>query len=256
MKRLGSTLLAGLAVAGCGYGSPQTPEQETKRPLKVQHALGETKVPGKSSRPVMLATSELEDSLALGVVPVGAAVPVEGAGFPRFLGSRVRRVRPVGTVARPEIRRVAALGPDLILGVIPAQRRDYRRLTDIAPTVMADSRVNWKPNLRQDGEALGHVDNAEAMLSDYDRRALRLRRALHGRGFTRARLAAALPAAVRPYLGRPFIASILADVGLPHAEGKARLARPGPHDEWSLGEGVIAARLVLSDLDGWLLHGA
>jgi iron complex transport system substrate-binding protein len=254
VKRLSPTVLAALAIAGCGYGSPQTPEQETKEPLKIQHAVGETKVPGRSTRPVMLATGELEDSLALGVVPAGAAVPAAGAGFPHFLGRRARAVEPVGPVARPEVRRVSALDPDLILGVIPKQRRLYRRLTDVAPTVMADSRVNWKPNLRQDGEALGHTDEAEAMLSDYDRRALRLRRALRGRDLTRAEQASALPAAVRPYLGRPFIASILADVGLPHAEGRPRAARPGPHDAWSLGEGVIAARLVLRDLDRWLVR--
>jgi len=46
----------------------------------------------------------------------------------------------------------------------------------------------------------------------------------------------------------------LADVGLPHAKGKSPTARPGPHDEWSLGEGVIAARLVLRDIGRWLLR--
>lgn len=252
MRRLLPIFVAALALGGCGYGSPQTPKQETKEPLKIQHALGETKVPGRASRPVMLATGELEDSLALGVVPAGAAVPAAGEGFPRFLGGRAERVGRVGSVARPELGRVRGLDPDLILGVIPAQRRIYRRLDEIAPTVMADARVNWKPNLRQDGEALGRTDDAEAMLSDYDRRALRLRRALRGGNPSRAELSAALPAAVRPYLGRPFIASILADVGLPHAESASRAARPGPHDQWSLGEGVIAARLVLRDLDRWL----
>lgn len=242
-----------LALAGCGEGPPQTPQQETRQPLKVQHALGETKVPGRARRPVTLATGELEDAIALGVRPAGAAVSSgRGPGFPLFLGYRASGIAEVGTVARPDLRRIAAVDPDVILGVKPPQEEIYRRLRHIAPTVIADATVNWKPNLRQDGEALGRTDDAEAMLSDYDRRALRTRRALRGGGLGAGSLAARLPPEVRPYLSRPFIVSILEDVGLPHPRARPRAGRRGRYDEWSLGEGVIAARLVLRDLDRWV----
>jgi iron complex transport system substrate-binding protein len=254
VRRLALLLLV-LAVpllAACGEGPPQTPAQETRQPLKIQHALGNSKVPGRAKRPVTLATSELEDSIALGVRPVGATVPVGGAGFPRFLGARTRGIAEVGAAGGPDLERISALGPDVILGVIPADRRFYRHLSEISPTVIADSRVSWKPNLRQDGEALGLVDRAEAMLSDYDRRALRVRRALAGHRPTLAALEGRLPAEVRPYLGRPFVASILDDVGLPHPAPRQPAARPGRYDEWSLGHGVLAARVVLDDLERWV----
>ena len=243
----GLALGAALALGACGYDPPQTPSQETEQPLKVQHAMGETKVPGRAKRPVTLATSELEDALALGVRPVGSAVPVQGHGLPRFLGGRAAEIKPVGRVARPDVPRVHALDPDVVLGVIPYDRRIYGRLSDVAPTVIADATVNWKPNLRQDGEALGHTDDAEAMLSAYDRRALRVRRALRGR-------MTALPAPAQRALRRPFVVSILADVGLRHGRpGPDRVpgAVPGRYDEWTLGAGVIAANHLLADLERW-----
>jgi iron complex transport system substrate-binding protein len=243
----GLALGAAAALGACGYDPPQTPSQETKQALKVQHALGETKVPGRAGRPVTLATSELEDALALGVVPAGAAAPVPGHGLPRFLGSRAAKVERVGTVRKPDVRRVRALDPDLVLGVIPYDRRIYGRLSDVAPTVIADATVNWKPNLRQDGEALGRTDDAEAMLSAYDRRALKVRRKLRGR-------APSLPEPVRSALRRPFVVSILEDVGLPHGRrgpDSVPGARPGAYDEWTLGGGVIAANRILRDLERW-----
>jgi iron complex transport system substrate-binding protein len=261
VTRLSRPLVAPLLLAtfllGCGDSPPVTPAQETAKPLKVAHALGETKVPGRASRPVALYPSELDDALAIGVMPVGAAVPPGSGGVPRYLGRAAASVEAVGPVGRPDLGRIEALHPDVLLGSTPSQKRIYERLSKIAPTVFADERVSWKPNLRQDGEALGRVDDAEALLTAYDGRVGRLRRGLrrHGRVSLRS-LDRALPAQVRPFLRRPFIASILRDAGLPHPRAGRRdllVAHRGRYDEWSLGVGVIAANRVLADLETYLL---
>ena len=159
----------------------------------------------------------------------------------------------MGTIARPDLARVQALQPDLILAGKQSQGRLYLELKKIAPTVVSDEAVDWKPNLRQDGEALGRFDLAEHLLIVYDRRAAQVRRLVRAHGAPR------LPSGVRDSLRRPFIASIFDDVGLRHPQPGVEAvkgARPGPFDAWTLGKGYVAANRVLSDLERFLAHGS
>jgi iron complex transport system substrate-binding protein len=237
--------LAALTVAGCEATDTDDPP-ENARSLKVQHALGQTRVPGEADRPVALYPSELDSAIALRAGPVGAATQDGRDDFPRYLGAATRSVKPVGPVARPDLERIAALGPDVILAGKPSHRRFYGDLKKVAPTIVLDEEVDWKPNLRQDGEALGRTDAAERLLIDYDRRAGRVRRLLRGRE------APPLPAEARRGLTRPFIASVFDDVGLRHPRTRDDLlpgARPGPNDHWTLGIGYLAALRVLRDLE-------
>jgi iron complex transport system substrate-binding protein len=168
-------LLAALAATALGCQESGFDERkETAEPLKVQHVRGESKVPGQAERPLTLTTGALDDSLALGVTPLRAALP--GARVPGYLRSRARGVEVVGPVTRADLAAIEAADPDLILGSAPAQDRLYSRLRLIAPTVMADDGgVRWKLNLRLHGEALGRTNDAERLLIDYDRRSGRLR---------------------------------------------------------------------------------
>jgi iron complex transport system substrate-binding protein len=230
---------AALAVGGCQATDVDDPP-ETSHPLKVQHALGLTKVPGHAKRPVALYPSELDDAYALGAAPVGAAGTI-----PRYLGARTRGIRSVGPIADPSLSRIAGLHPDLILAGKQSHKPLYKRLKKIAPTVVIDQHVNWKPNLRQDGEALGYSDYAEKLLTDYDTRVARVRKLIRERGRPR------LPAAVQSSLSRPFVASVLDDVGVRRPRRHSDLlrgARPGPYDAWTLGIGYIAATRILADL--------
>jgi len=228
-----------LALVGCqATASDDAPESE--RPIKVQHALGETKVPGRAERPVALYPSELDDALAFGSVPIAAA-----GALPRYLGERTAGITQVGPIARPDVAEIEALDPDLVLGTKQSHKRLYKRLKEIAPTVVLDQKVDWKPNLRQDGETLGHPDFAEKLLTDYDRQAARVKRLIRRRGEP------TLPSEVRPALRRPFVASILDDVGVDHPKPRSDLlrdARPGRYDAWTLGIGYIAATRILADL--------
>jgi iron complex transport system substrate-binding protein len=231
---------AALLAAGCG-ATDTDDAPETSRPLKIQHALGETKVPGQAERPVALYPSELDDAYALGTAPVGTA-----GAIPEYLGRvRTRDLEQVGTVARPDIRRIESLDPDVILAG-RRQKRYYERLKEIAPTVALDEKVDWRPNLRQNGEALGRADFAEKLLTRYDRRAAEVRRAIDERGRPE------LPAEVRGALSRPFVVAILKDVGMPHPKARSDTlpgAGPGRYDAWTLGIGYIAAIRILNDLE-------
>ena len=238
-------LAGGLLLSGCGEATDTDDPDENSNPLKVQHALGVTKVPGRAERPATLYPSELDSALALGSRPVATTGPV-----PRYL--RAGDIETVGTTAQPDLTTLEAADPDVILASNPTHKRLYRRLRRIAPTVVLTEGIEWKANFRQDGEALGWADRAERMLTRYDRLAARVR------ALARTREPPELPPQAQRSLRRPFIADVLDDAGIEHPRsGSDRVpgARPGPRDQWTLGEGYLAATAVLRDLEGLLGAG-
>ena len=121
MPRLTLIVLAALVAAATGCQESGFDERrETARPLKVQHALGEAKVPGNAERPMTLTTDALDDTLALGVRPVRAAVP--GGRLPEYLRAPARGVEVVPAVTRLDLAAIDAAQPDVILGSAAAQR--------------------------------------------------------------------------------------------------------------------------------------
>jgi iron complex transport system substrate-binding protein len=220
-----------VALAGC-QESGFDEQRETARPLKVQHALGESKVPGQAERPVTLTTDALDDTLALGVRPIRAAVP--GGRLPAYLRSPARGVEVVPPITRLDLHALDAAQPDLILGSAVRQLGIYNRLRRIAPTVMSDyGGVGWKLNVRLHGEALGRTNDAEELLIDYDRRSARLRRALAALPRdTEVSVALVSPTGVRIAGLNSFPGSVLGDLGLsrpPSQEGSSdhEEVRPG-----------------------------
>jgi ABC-type Fe3+-hydroxamate transport system substrate-binding protein len=212
-------VLAVLAAAGC-QESGFDESRETERPLKVQHTLGETKVPGQAERPITLTTDALDDALALGVRPVRAALP--GGRLPAYLRDRARGIEVVPEITALDLAALEAAEPDLILGSAARQARLYERLRQFAPTVMTDAGgVGWKLNVRLHGEALGRTNDAEALLIDYDRRSGRLRRKL-GRRARATELSVVQVGSRDVLLARleSFPGSVIGDVGLPPLPGR------------------------------------
>jgi iron complex transport system substrate-binding protein len=71
-RLLPAAALVGLLVSGCSAG----PTSETAAATRtVTHAHGVTEVPAAPARVVVLEPVQLDTTVALGAVPVGAAVP-------------------------------------------------------------------------------------------------------------------------------------------------------------------------------------
>jgi iron complex transport system substrate-binding protein len=217
-------LAAFVAVAGGCQESGFDERRETAKPLKVQHALGEAKVPGQAERPMTLTTDALDDTLALGVRPVRAALP--GGRLPVYLRSRARGVEVVPAVTALDLAAIDAAKPDLILGSAADQKGLYNDLRQIAPTVMTESGgVQWKLNTRLHGEALGRTNEAEELLIDYDRRSARLHRKLGRRAADReVSVVLVTSREVRMAGLESFPGSVLGDLGLsrPRAQEGSR----------------------------------
>jgi iron complex transport system substrate-binding protein len=222
--------LAVLATVGLGCQESGFDEsKETVRPLKVQHVLGETKVPGKAQEPLTLTVDTLDDTLALGVRPARAALP--GARLPAHLRREGRGVSLMRPVTAADLPAAEAVQADLILGSDAGQGKLYDDLSRLAPTVMTEGGGGqWKLNVRLVGEALGRTNDAERLLIAYDREAARTRRAIRA-------TAASLGHTPRVAVGRitadglryaqrdSFAGAILADAGVRQVTRNARGSR-------------------------------
>jgi iron-siderophore transport system substrate-binding protein len=219
VRRALPPLLAALALLALGCQESGFDEKkETEKPLKVQHALGETKVPGQAEQPMTLTVATLDDTLALGVQPARAAVP--GAKLPAYLRSAGGDVSLMMPVTESDLAAVEAVHPDLILGSARSQAKLYGDLSRIAPTVMIDgSGSQWRLDLRLAGEGLGRTNDAERLLTEYDQQAFRARKAIRaGRGPSarKPRFAVALvtDSGIRYATRDSFAGTILADAGV------------------------------------------
>jgi iron complex transport system substrate-binding protein len=263
-------LLAALAAFALGCQESGFDERkETARPLKVQHVKGESRVPGQAKRVATLTLDTLDDTLALGVRPVLAVVP--GDSLPSYLRGPAAGVEtidplvPAGETPAPgDLAPLKAANPGVIVG---RQGALFERLSLIAPTVIVEpGSGRWKLNLRLMGEALGRTNDAEALLTDYDRRVAGVRRVVEGR--PRVGVVRAVEDGLRFAPRDSFAGTILADVGLRQVGSLRRadlvlvsqpedeLIRVGGGSEqgdvdlatwWGPG-GIIEARAALSDL--------
>lgn len=242
-----AVLAAGAALASGCQESGFDERRETARPLKVQHVLGESKVPGQAERPATLTVDALDDTLALDLRPVRAAVPeLELPSYLAGAAAGVELMRPVGEADLPALE---AADPDIIVGGGVDQAL-FAGLGAIAPTVVIEEGGGqWKLNVRLVGEALGRTNDAEALLTDYDRRVAQVRRSVGGR--PRVAVARDTASGLRLAPADSFAGTLLADVGLRRArsvESADRVLVARDEALWFGPGGVLAARAALEDL--------
>ena len=167
-------VLSAMVFSGCSAAATTAPaatDAAAAGTISVTHARGESEVPAQATRVVVLEPVALDASVALGIVPVGAAVLNEAAGIPAYLGTEASGITSVGTVTEPNVEKIAALKPDLIIGTESRHSALYDQLSSVAPTVYLASQADpWKDNVKLVGKALGRADEADTLLADYDTR--------------------------------------------------------------------------------------
>jgi iron complex transport system substrate-binding protein len=207
-----STLAA--ACGGAGAGSEGGGDEPSGR--TVEHAMGETRIEGTPERVVVLDTGELDSAMTLGVKPVGSVEAVAGLGYPSYLEG-TKGIENVGTIEEPNLERIAALEPDLILSSKLRHEKIYDQLSRIAPTVFTETvGVTWKENFELHAAALNKTERAQKVEKDYRDRIDEFRRAM-GEDLeeTEVSVVRFTPGDTRIYQKENFIGTLLEDAGLP-----------------------------------------
>jgi iron complex transport system substrate-binding protein len=207
-----STLAA--ACGGAGTGSEGGGNEPSSRTVK--HAMGASEVRGTPERVVVLDTGELDSAMTLGVKPVGAVEAVEGLGSPSYLEG-AGGIENVGTIEQPNLEKIAALEPDLILSSKLCHEAIYEQLSQIAPTVFSETvGVTWKENFDLHAEALNRTGKAKQVEEDYRRRTEEFGRSMGDRlSETEVSIVRFAPGDTRIYQKESFIGTVLEDIGLP-----------------------------------------
>jgi iron complex transport system substrate-binding protein len=164
-----------LIIIGCGINPKQnfTPDSKNIPSLQtiknfrlVKHAMGETYVPQKPQRIVVLAHITLANVIALGVKPIG----ILGADLPPYL-QQASDIQVVGEGWQPDLEKILLLKPDLIIGK-KDNSTEYNALSQIAPTVILEwnGTQYWKQHLEDVARVLNKTDIAKLLMHNYYQR--------------------------------------------------------------------------------------
>lgn len=180
MRALTRSLLILLAMAllgACAATPTAAPASDTETRL-ITHAEGETAVPMNPQRIVALDSFfTLTPLVEFGAPVVGAMTLSEDVPYPGLTAEESAGIENIGTTT-PNLESIAALKPDLIIGVDFAEA-PYEQLSQIAPTVILDtSSLDWKAQHLALGEATGRVEAAQAGIAEYEARVAELKERL------------------------------------------------------------------------------
>ncbi len=202
-------------------------------PREIEDALGTVTIEGTPERVVVLEWTYAEDLIAVGLEPVGVA-DVEGYNaWVNVEPALSEDVTDVGTRQEPSLESIAALEPDLIIGVQFRHEPIYDDLSAIAPTLLFNPYPEEGADLDQYAEmeqtflaiadAVNRTTQAEAVLDDlhasFEDAAAVLAESGHvGEPFVLAQAYTAQDAPqIRLFTDNSMAAQILASIGLDNA---------------------------------------
>ncbi|MEM6453199.1 MAG: iron-siderophore ABC transporter substrate-binding protein [Cyanobacteria bacterium P01_D01_bin.105] len=189
----------------------------------IQHALGETVVAPNPSRVVALGYAMVEPVVALGIQPVGA--PGIIAEEMTYLELDTATIADIGNEGQPNIEKIAALKPDLILTTERSVRDNYPLLSQIAPTVAfeASDETQWQALAESCAEVLGKQAEVEKLATEYDAKLAQLKAQVpQTLKDIEASIVFLLPGDIRVLGKESFSGNILEDAGLSRPPSQAQ----------------------------------
>lgn len=175
-----------LALIGCATTSTDAPAADGASadgafPVVIEHAFGETEIPAEPERVATWGWGSTEAALALGIVPVAIGQQTYGAdadGVLPWVAEKLEELgEPTPTVLTddgetPPYEEFVEADPDVILAPFSGiTEEQYELLSEIAPVVAYEGEAwttPWQDVVRTVGTALGHADEADAVLADLD----------------------------------------------------------------------------------------
>ncbi|MDP9862367.1 MULTISPECIES: iron-siderophore ABC transporter substrate-binding protein [Streptosporangium] len=190
---LASALLLLGAVAACGSGPAPGPSSAAADPaatapkggafpVTIEHKFGSTTVASEPKRIVTVGLTDQDAVLALGKVPVGTTdwlggyAGAIGPWATGRLGGAAAPTMLTDTGTGPQVEKIAALAPDLIIALYSGLTKEqYETLSKFAPVVAQpkaynDYGVPWQEQTRTIGRALGKEAESGKLVEDVEAR--------------------------------------------------------------------------------------
>jgi iron complex transport system substrate-binding protein len=147
----------------------------------IQHALGETCVPNQPQRVITLEVPSLGNALTLGVKPLASIVYFDTP--PPYLAKHLESIESLGKEEQPNIEKILALKPDLIIGIKHSTEPIYSQLAQIAPTVVDnwEGYPSWRDHFNFVAQVLGKTEESKQVWAKYDQRIASLKTLLGNR---------------------------------------------------------------------------
>jgi len=250
--RLGAlVVVVALALTGCGGSDKkEDPAQASSNagfPRTIEHAMGKTEIPSKPKRVVALDTSFVDATLMLQTQVVGYTdYRTINGKLPDYLGpdrtTYGSEAQSVGTLAEPNLEKIAALKPDLIISAKVRHEKLYAQLSKIAPTVMTETTgPTWKDNIRLEAKALGTEDLAAEQITAYETAAKAVGKAINEKAKNPTiSVVRFVDGPTRLYQNASFSGIVLKDAGL---------KRPKSQDVNGFAAEISAERIKDADAD-------
>ena len=173
-RLLGGGLALGLLTA-CGTAAPPTATVPATR--EIETAKGRIRIPVNPQRVVTAINYAMHDLFDVGFTPIGVPDGFATAVLPEF-ASLYQGIEKVGPWNQLDLEKIAALKPDLILGLDAELNAPlYDRLTAIAPTALFSlaGTGDWTKVAAEFADAVGRADQFAALRQQYRGRAAALR---------------------------------------------------------------------------------
>ncbi len=145
---------------------PSDPDQPAGT-RDVTSPAGTAQVSADPKRVVVLDTAALDAACALGLWQrvVGATTLAGPSPQPSYLGYGLQIVPSVGASGAPDVAKIAAMHPDLVLGTVGDG--DLNALRTAAPTVLIGKDPSWQASFSAFADALGRSNAGAKAITDY-----------------------------------------------------------------------------------------
>lgn len=225
---VGAAVAAGGVLTACGPNKPQaSPSAAKGYPKTISHALGETTLSAPPVRIAALDPSYVDATLLLGGKLVAYTLyRRDDEPIPAYLGdvsSLTTEAANVGSLSEPDIEKILATKPDLIISAKVRQGAMYPQLSKVAPTIMSESTgPTWKQNIQLLGDAMGKRDLADSKIAEYKNLAKQTGDKILAKhpAATYSLVRFAADATARLYSSKSFIGEIMSDMGIPRPAGQ------------------------------------
>ncbi|WP_142826998.1 ABC transporter substrate-binding protein [Planococcus soli] len=173
---IAAMLMLVLAACSSAEEEPAAPAEEAE-PVTIQGTNGEVALDAPAQKVVVLEWTYAEDLLAVGVQPAGMADIAEYGDYVNIEPQLDETVVDVGGRQEPNLEAIAALEPDLIIGVSFRHDAMLDQLETIAPTVIfnpypedesIDLYQEMETTFLEIAKAVGKTTEGEEVLTDLE----------------------------------------------------------------------------------------